>query len=136
MEMWDTGWDDESALREKVAERNRRAEEDCTRLRPDRGGEMGQALLHLPEKERGDHHPAKGRVRSLVLQGRLAEGPEARSQKDRRAYTGGPLDQIHLSAGNLSTATDPEELHRRSHTGRGVGKEGSPEEGFRVCDSR
>src|SRR5437899_2075594 len=43
--------DDESALREKVAERNRRAEEDCTRLRPGRGVEMGQALLHLPEKE-------------------------------------------------------------------------------------
>src|SRR6185369_14398264 len=113
MEMWDTGWDDESALREKVAERNRRAEEDCTRLRPGRGVEMGQALLHLPEKERGDHHPAKGRVRSLVLQRRPAQGPKAHSPKDRRV-AGGPLDQIHLPQRNFGTAGDPEELHLRS----------------------
>ena len=58
--MWHTEWDDEGALREKVAERNRQPEEDRTRLRPGRGVEMRQALLHLPEKERGDHHPAKG----------------------------------------------------------------------------
>src|SRR2546430_6442017 len=101
MEMWHTGGDDESALREKVAERNRRPEEDCTRLRPSRGVEMGQALLHLPEKERGDSHPAKGRVRALVLQRRGAKGPEAHSRKDRRAYAGGPLDQIHLYQGNF-----------------------------------
>ena len=47
---------------------------------------MGQALLHLPEKERGDRHPAKGRVRALVLQRRLAKGPQAHPPKDRRAY--------------------------------------------------
>src|SRR5579859_7262701 len=33
MGMWHTGCDDEGALREKMAERNREAEEDCTRLR-------------------------------------------------------------------------------------------------------
>ena len=33
----------------------------------------------------------KGRVRALVLQRRLAEGPEAHSPKDRRG-AGGPLD--------------------------------------------
>src|SRR6476661_2044806 len=125
MEMWHTGWDDEGALREKVAERNRQSEEDCARLRPGRGVEMGQALLHLPEKERGDHHSAEGRVRALVLQRRLAKGPEAHSQKDRRAYPGGPLDKIHLYRGNFGTAADPEALHRRSHPGREVGKEGS-----------
>jgi len=53
---------------------------------------MGQALLHLPENERGDRHPAKGRVRALVLQRRPAKGPEAHYPKDRRAYAGGPLD--------------------------------------------
>src|SRR5437016_519271 len=89
MEMWHRGWDDEGALREKVAERNRQPEEDCTRLRPSRGVEMGQALLHLPEKERGDHHPAKGRLRALVLQRHLAKRPEAHSPKDRRG-AGGP----------------------------------------------
>ena len=52
----------------------------------------GQALLHLPAKERGDRHPAKGRVRALVLQRRLAKGPEAHSPKHRRAFAGGPLD--------------------------------------------
>src|ERR1044071_2333352 len=86
------GRTDEVALREKVAEGNRQAEEDCARLRPYRGIEMGQALLHLPEKERGDRHPAKGRVRALVLQRRLAKGPEAHPAKDRRAYAGGPGD--------------------------------------------
>jgi uncharacterized protein YdeI (YjbR/CyaY-like superfamily) len=45
---------------------------------------MGQALLHLPEKERVDHHPAKGLVRALVLQRRLAKGPEAHPPKDRK----------------------------------------------------
>src|SRR5258708_1085035 len=68
--MWRTGWDDEGALREKMAEGNRQAAEDCARLRPDRGVKVGQALFHLPEKERGDCHPAKGRVRALVLQRR------------------------------------------------------------------
>ena len=29
--MWRLGWDDEGALREKVAERNRQPEEDCAR---------------------------------------------------------------------------------------------------------
>src|ERR1700730_5591305 len=90
--MWHTGWDDEGALREKVAEGNRQPEEDFPRLRPVLGVEMWQALLHLPEKERGDRHPAKGRVRALVLQRRLAKGPEAHSPKDRRTYAGGPLD--------------------------------------------
>jgi uncharacterized protein YdeI (YjbR/CyaY-like superfamily) len=42
---------------------------------------MGQALLHLPEKERGDHHPAKGRLHALVLQRRLAKGPKHILQK-------------------------------------------------------
>src|SRR5215831_11160803 len=106
MEMWHTGWDDEGALREKVAERNRQPEDDRTRLRPGRGVEMGQALLHLPEKERGDYH--------------LAKGPEAHSPKDRGG-AGGPLDQIHLSQRNFGTAGDPEKLHLRSHRGRGVG---------------
>src|SRR5215469_11407762 len=134
--MWRTRWDDEGALREKVAEVNRQAEEDRARLRPDRGVEMGKALLHLPEKERGDRHPAEGRVCALVLQRRLAQGPEAHPPKDRRACAGGPLDQIHLSRRNFGTAADSEELHLRSHPGRGVGKEGSPEEGFGVCGSR
>ena len=49
---------------------------------------MGQALLHLPEKERGDHHPAKGRLRALVLQRRLAKGPEAHTPKDRTGAGG------------------------------------------------
>src|SRR6516162_3824369 len=43
---------------------------------------------------------------------------------------------MHLSQRNFGTAADPEELHLRSHPGRGVGKEGSPKEGFRVCGSR
>src|SRR5438309_347264 len=109
MEMGHTGWDDEGALREKVAERNGQPEEDCTRLRPGRGVEMGQALLHLPEKERGNHHPAKGRLRALVLQRRLAKGPEADSSEDR-TDPGGPLDQIHLAEGHFGSAGDPEEL--------------------------
>src|SRR3982751_202141 len=88
LEMWRLGWDDEGALREKVAERNRQPEEDCTRLRPRRGVEMGQALLHLPEKERGDHHPAKGRLRALVLQRRLAQVPEAHVQEIGHAQAG------------------------------------------------
>src|SRR5919204_5471905 len=108
MEMWHTGWDDEGALREKGAERNRQPEEDCTRLRPGRGVEMGQALLHLPEKERGDHHSAKGRLRALVLQRRLAKGPEAHSPENRRG-AGGPLDEVHLSQTNFGTAGDPED---------------------------
>src|SRR5262249_4516760 len=90
--MWRTVWDDERTLREKVAKGNRQAEEDCARLRPDRGAEMGQALLHLPEKERGDRHPAKGRVRAFILQRHLAKGSEAHPPKDRRAHAGGPLD--------------------------------------------
>jgi Bacteriocin-protection, YdeI or OmpD-Associated len=52
------GWNGESTLREKVAEASRQAEEDCARLWPERGDEVGQALLHLPEKERGNRHPA------------------------------------------------------------------------------
>src|SRR5215813_10200559 len=135
MEMWRTGWDDEGALREKVAERNRQPEEDCTRLRSGRGVEMGQALLHLPEKERGDHHSAEGRMRAVVLQRRLAEGPAAHSQKGRGAYTGWPLDKIHLSEGDFGTAADPEALHQRSHPGREVGKKGTPEEGLGVYGS-
>ena len=35
--------------------------------------------------------PVKGRVRALVLQRRLAKGPEAHSPKDRGG-AGGPLD--------------------------------------------
>ena len=49
---------------------------------------MGEALLHLPEKERGDHHPAKGRVRAIVLKRRLAQGPKAYSQKIGEAQAG------------------------------------------------
>src|SRR5207248_6190409 len=67
---------DEGAVREEVAERNRRVEEDCSRMRARRGGEMGQALLHLPEEERGDRDPAEGDLRARLLQGRLAQGPE------------------------------------------------------------
>ena len=49
---------------------------------------MGQALLHLPEEECGDHHPAKGLLRALILQRRLAERLEAHSPKDRGAQAG------------------------------------------------
>jgi len=61
---------------------------------------MGQALLHLREKERGDHHPAKGRVRALVLQRRLAQGAKAHSPKrsERR------------KAGRWIKFTSPEEI--------------------------
>src|SRR6185437_5094234 len=33
-------------------------------------------------------------------------------------------------------AANPDEVHRRTHTGREVEKEGSPKEGVGVCDSR
>src|SRR5579883_1210708 len=93
---WHTGPEpDEGALREEVAACDRPVERDCARLRPGRGVQMGQALLYLAEEERGDRHPAEGRVRPLVLQRRLAQGPEAHSPKDRRG-AGGPLDQIRL----------------------------------------
>src|SRR6185437_5035914 len=130
------GRDDEGALREEVAEGNERLDEDRTRLRSGRGVEMGQALLHLPEKERGHHHPAEGRVYALILQRRLAKGPTAHPPKGWRTYAGGPLDSIHVFNGNFGTAANPDEVHRRSHTGREVEKEGSPKEGVRVCDSR
>src|ERR1043166_7851558 len=83
----------------------------------------GKPCFHLPEKERGDHHPARGRVRALVLQRRLAKGPAAHSPKDRRG-AGGPLDQIHLSQRNFGTANDPEELHTKLSRSR------SPEKRF------
>src|SRR6266480_890108 len=94
---------DEGAVREEVAERNRRVEEDCSRMRARRGGEMGQALLHLPEEERGDRDPAEGDLRARLLQGRLAQGPETHLEKDRTA-AGGPLDQIHRSQRYRGTA--------------------------------
>src|SRR6185312_5010478 len=90
-------WDDEGALHGKVAARNSQPQEDRTRLRSPRRVEVGQALFHPPEKERGDRHPAEGRLRALLLQRRAAEGPKAHSPEDRRAYAGRPLDSIHLS---------------------------------------
>src|SRR5437588_11388059 len=125
---------DEGAVREEVAERNRRVEEDCSRMRARRGGEMGQALLHLPEEERGDRDPAEGELRARLLQGRLAQGPETHLEKDRTA-AGGPLDQIHRSQRYRGTAAYPQALPPRGHPGRGVGKEGSGQESLGVCNA-
>jgi uncharacterized protein YdeI (YjbR/CyaY-like superfamily) len=50
---------------------------------------MGQTLLHLPEQERGDHHPAKGRLRALsFFKGALLKDPKHILQKIGEAQAG------------------------------------------------
>ncbi len=65
------------------------AAQNRTRLRSDGGTQVGQALLHVPEEERGRRHPAQGVVRACVLQRRAAKRREAYPHEGRRAYTGG-----------------------------------------------
>src|SRR5215471_21814403 len=89
-ESW-KGLSHESSLCEEVAKGNRQTTPNRARLRPDRRTQVGQAVLHFSEEERGDRDPAQRVVRVLFLQGRTAQGPQADSPNDRTG-TGGPLD--------------------------------------------
>ena len=75
---------------------------------------MGQAVIHLPEENVAIMIPLKECVLSRFSKAHCSR-TRSTSCKGSETYTGGPVDQIHLSKQIAAIEANPDEIHRRGH---------------------
>ena len=97
--MWRTGWDDEGALREKVAEGNRQAEEYCARLRTEEL-KWGKPCFTYQKKNVAIVIPLKDACALSFFKGALLKDPKHILQKIGE----------HTQAGRWIKFTSPKEI--------------------------